>query len=124
MAPRRLMTVDIMHRLTMKFRTMFRWALSPCRHRPMVALAIVEMMIDVPVEVLRSVIPRPGPDENSAGEPFRPVIPVRGAVIGWCFVISVGTNRRLTNTHRHLRSRVITVRQDDANTDCKNTNAS
>ena len=124
MAAGSLVTMSIMHRLAMKFCTVFRRVLSTRRHRPVVALAIVEMMIDVPVEVFRTVIPRSRADENTAGEPFGSVVPVRGAIIGRYFVISVGANRRLADTHRNLRLRVITIRQHDANANCKNTKVS
>ena len=63
---RGLSAAHIMHCLAVKFCTMLRWPFASCRKRPMVALAIVEVMIDVPVEMLRPVIPGSGADEDTA----------------------------------------------------------
>ena len=60
------MAMWIMHCFAMKFRTVFGDMLAARGHGSVVALAIVEMMIDVSVEISRSVIPRPGPDEYAA----------------------------------------------------------
>jgi hypothetical protein len=60
------MTAYVVHRLAVKLCAVFRWTLAARWHRPVVALAIVEMMIDVSVEVISPVIPRARPDENTA----------------------------------------------------------
>jgi len=41
----------IMHGFAVKLGSTFRWMLAARRHGPMVALTIVEMMIDVSVKV-------------------------------------------------------------------------
>jgi len=51
------MTTCVMHRLAVKFCTMFRRTLAACWHRPVVALAVVEMMIDVSIEAVGPVKP-------------------------------------------------------------------
>ena len=57
------MAARVMHRLAVKFCTMFRRMLAARWHRPVVALAKVETMIDVSIEVVRPVIPRSSPDK-------------------------------------------------------------
>jgi hypothetical protein len=57
------MATWIMHRLAVKFCTMFRRMLAAPRHRPVVALPIVEMMIDVSIEAVRPVKPGSSPDK-------------------------------------------------------------
>jgi hypothetical protein len=57
------MAACVMHCLAVKLCTMFGWTLAAGGDIPMVALAIVEMMIDVSVEMILSVEPRARPDE-------------------------------------------------------------
>jgi hypothetical protein len=40
----------------------------------MVAMAIVQVMIDVSIEMLRPVKPWSGPDEHAAGEPLGAIV--------------------------------------------------
>jgi len=60
------MAMYIMHCLAVKLCTVFRWAFTARRHRPVVALAKVETMIDVSIETIRPVEPRSRPDEYTA----------------------------------------------------------
>ncbi len=60
------MAMRIMHGLSAKLFMMFHRTLSARRQRPMVAMAIVEVMIDVSIEMLRPVEPWSGPDEYTA----------------------------------------------------------
>ena len=60
------MTVYVVHCLAVKLCAVFCWALAARWHWPVVAFAKVETMIDVSVEMIRPVIPRPCPDENTA----------------------------------------------------------
>ena len=57
------MAPGIMHRLAVKLGAMFRRMLTARGKMPVVALAIVEMMIHVPVEVVRPMEPRSRTDE-------------------------------------------------------------
>lgn len=66
MAAWRLTTMRVMHCLTVKFSPVFRWMFSACRKISVVALAIVEMMIDVSVKPFRPVEPRSRSNENTA----------------------------------------------------------
>ena len=63
---RGLMAMRVMHRLAVKFRTVFGRTLAALGHMPVIALAIVQIMIDVSVKMFRPVIPRSRPDEHTA----------------------------------------------------------
>jgi hypothetical protein len=60
------MTAYVVHCLAVKLCAVFRWTLTTRWHGTVVAFAKVETMIDVSVEMIRPVIPRPRPDENTA----------------------------------------------------------
>jgi hypothetical protein len=57
------MATSVMHCLAVKLCPVFGWLLATRWKIPVIALAIVEMMIDVPVEMILSVEPRSRPDE-------------------------------------------------------------
>src|SRR5579863_9898001 len=63
---RSLMTMRIVHGISVKLSTIFRWTFAASRHRPVEALAIVEMMIDMSVKMLWPVEPWPRADEDTA----------------------------------------------------------
>ena len=54
-----------MHGLAVKLSSVVARLLAACRIAPMVALAIVEMMIDVSIEMIPPVIPRSRPYEEA-----------------------------------------------------------
>jgi hypothetical protein len=60
------MAARIMHRLSMEFSPSFGGTFTPSRERSMIALAIVKIVIDVPVETIWSVIPRPRTNKQAA----------------------------------------------------------
>ena len=62
----RLASMRVMHCPAVKFRTAFRWMFPARRKTSVVALAIVEMMIDMSVEALRPVEPGSRSEENTA----------------------------------------------------------
>jgi hypothetical protein len=86
--------MDVMHGLATKCFMVFYRSLTTGGKRSTVAMAVVEMMIDVAVKTIRSMEPGTDADENPASEPFWAVIAVGRAVIGWGFVISVWANGR------------------------------
>ncbi len=59
-------TVRVMHCRAMKLGAMLCGSCAPLRERSMIALAVIEMMVDMSVEVFRSVIPRTRADEYPA----------------------------------------------------------
>ena len=79
----------IVHCLTVKLSAVFRRGRAAGRETPVVALAIVELMIDVPVEMIRPVVPRASADDGLRG-------------IADIFVVGVGSKcrRRITGTTR------------------------
>ena len=86
----RLVAVRVMHCLAVKFRAVFRWMFTARRKTSMVALAIVEMMIDVSVEVIRPVVPRSRADENTARKPLRAIVTIWGTTIRRTFIVPYG----------------------------------
>jgi hypothetical protein len=54
-----------------------------------VALMRIEAVINVAVEVVRTVEPRAGSDEHAAAEPLRPIVSVGGAIVRGEIVIAV-----------------------------------
>jgi hypothetical protein len=56
----------VMHCLAVKLCAVFRWMLAARGKSPAVALAKVETMIDVPIEMIRPVEPRSRPDKYPA----------------------------------------------------------
>ena len=97
----------IMHCLTVKFCAVLRWCSAARRETSVVALAIVELMIDVAVEMVRPVIPRTSTDEDAAPEPLGPIIAIWSAVVRWSLVVPVGANRRYTDADCNLCMRFI-----------------
>jgi hypothetical protein len=60
------MAMEVMHCIAVKLLTVFRWPLAARWHRPAVAMAKVEMMIDVSVKMFRPMEPRSRTDEYAA----------------------------------------------------------
>ena len=60
------MAVRVMHRLAMEFLPMFRRLGSARRKASVVALAVVEMMIDVSIEVVAAMKPGTSADKEAA----------------------------------------------------------
>jgi hypothetical protein len=87
------MSAGIVHRSPTEGRTVCGGSFIACGYRPPIALSVVQGMIDVTVKVIRSVIPRPSTDENSARKPLGSVIAVWGAVVRRRLIVSVGTDR-------------------------------
>lgn len=100
------MAAWVMHRLAVKFGTVFRRTLAAPWHRPAVAFAKVKTMIDMPIEVVGSVKPGSSPDEYTARKPLRAIVAIGSAVIRGNLVISVGTNGWFPDADRNLRGRV------------------
>jgi hypothetical protein len=97
------MTMYVVHCLAVKLCAVFRWILATRGHGPVVAFAKVELMIDLSVEMIRPVIPRPRPDENTAREPLRAIVAIRRAAIRSALVVPVRTHGRYSNADRNLR---------------------
>jgi hypothetical protein len=66
MAAWRLVAMWVMHCVAVKFRAVFRWMFTAGREVTVVALAIVEMMIDMSVKLFRPMEPWSCADEDTA----------------------------------------------------------
>lgn len=104
-----LMAMRVMPCLTMKLSAMFGWMLAARRQPTAISLTEIIPMIDAPIEVLRAVGPGPRTDEDTAGEPLWAVVAIGSAVARWSLVVSVRTNRRWSDSDRHLCGRVMGV---------------
>jgi len=93
-----LVTSGIVHCLATERHTILRTPFAPGGHGTPVTVPEIESMIDVPVEVIGTVIPRACSDEAIARKPLRTVVAVRSAIIRRHFVITVGTDRRTANS--------------------------
>ena len=84
-------TVPISHFVAMKLcgMRMFDRLLVMDGVRAVISVTGVEVIVHVAMEIMRTMEPGPRPDKHSAGEPFRPVIAVRGAAVGRGFVVAV-----------------------------------
>jgi hypothetical protein len=67
-----------------------------------VAVMWIEAVIDVAVEVARTVEPGAGSDEHTAGEPLGPIVPVRGAIVWGDVVVAIRTNWFCSDIDRDL----------------------
>ena len=92
----------VMHSLTMELRAMLGRVFTAGRHRSMVPVAIIEVMVYMTIKVLRPMKPRSCADEQSAVKPFGTVVAIGSTVIRWYFVVSVRADRRRPNAHRNL----------------------
>ena len=118
---RSLMAMRVVHCLPMKFSAVISPGLAASGIRPVVAMAIIEVMIDVSVEMSRSVIPRPCADEYAVREPFRAIVAVWSAVVGRNLVIAVRALRSYPYAYRNLRGCTMACSQEKG--DCASQNA-
>jgi hypothetical protein len=102
MAMRGFVSVGIMHSLSVEFVAMLGRMLAAIRHRSVIAMTIIVVMVDVTVEVVRPVEPGSGTNEDAAIEPLRAIISIRSAVVGRHFVVSIGASGGLTDLNGNL----------------------
>lgn len=101
------MPVDIVHCIAVELRAMLGRMFAARREASVVAMAVIEMMIYVPIEMLRPVKPGSRADEDAARKPFGSIVAVWRAVIGWSLVIAVRTNRWLADADCNLCMRFL-----------------
>ncbi len=99
--------MGVMHSFPSKLRRVFRWMFAARRHGPVVAVAIVVMMIDMSVEMFRPMEPRASADEYSAREPLRAIVAARRAIVRGSLVVAIRTNGGHSNFDADLRVRVV-----------------
>jgi len=116
------MAMWIVHRLAVKLCAVFRWVLATRGQGSVVTLAKIEAMIDVSVEMIRPVKPRPRPDKYTPRKPFRAIVTIRSTVIRRNLVISVRANRRCPDAYRNLRGCLVRGSQKKARGKSQKTN--
>jgi hypothetical protein len=99
---RRFMSMRVVHGLAVELSPMIYRMLATRRRRPVIALAIVKMVVYVAIEVIRPMEPRTSPNKYTTGEPLRTIVSIRCAGIRGFFVVAIGANRRSTDFHRNL----------------------
>ena len=109
---RRLMATRVMHRGSMKFRSVWCRRRAARGHWPLVTLSVVELMIHVPVEMLRSVEPGPRANKHPSRKPLRPIVAIGSTRVRRSFVISVGTNRCRPDRYRNMRRSAATRKEN------------
>lgn len=72
------------------------------RIRTVIAMMWIVVVIDVTVEVVRAVEPWSGSNKDAAAEPLRAIVAIRCALVRRVIVVTVGANRRHTNTDGNL----------------------
>jgi hypothetical protein len=102
----------VMHRLAMEFCAVIRRVLAAVWVATVIALPVVQVVIHMAVKMLAAMKPRPRADEDAAGVPLRPVIPVRCALIRRSFVVTIRAIRLHADFDRYLRRRLGRRRQE------------
>ncbi len=74
------------------------------RQRPVVPMVRVETVVHMADKPARPMEPRPGSNEDAAGKPVRPIVPIRRAIVRRIVKVSIRTHRRNANAYRDLRS--------------------
>jgi hypothetical protein len=94
--------MDIMHCISMELSAVLSGTRAARGEPPMVAVAKVQMMIDVPIKMFRPVEPRSRANEYAARKPLRAIVTIRRAVIRRNLVVPVRTNRGLSDAYGNL----------------------
>jgi hypothetical protein len=77
-------------------------AFAASRHRTLIAVVRVEVIIHMSPEVFGAVEPWACSDEGTPGKPFRAIVAVRSTAVGSCLVIAVRTIRGCTDADADL----------------------
>jgi hypothetical protein len=94
--------VSVMPGAAAKLLATFGGMLIAFGEMPSIAVTVVEMVINVAIEMVTAVEPWTSAYEKAAVEPFRAVVAIRCAAVGWSFVVAVGTTWRRPNLDGHL----------------------
>jgi Low affinity iron permease len=117
------MAMGVVHRLATKLRPTRHGNLATGRHWPTITFSDVESVVDMPIEMIRPVEPRPRANEYTALEPLRPILAVRRAAVWGRFVVSVRANRGATaDSYRYPRR--ATADKENTKPDGQNTQPS
>jgi hypothetical protein len=100
----------IVHGLPMEFLPMLSRVLTARRETTVVPLPVIQVVIHMPIKMVRSMEPRTRANKYTTRKPLRPIIPIRRAVIRRNLVISIRTNRRFADLHSNLSRGLIASR--------------
>lgn len=103
------MTVRVVHCLAVKFLPAFRGTSATGGKGTMVTMPIIQTMIDMPIEMLRSVEPRTGTDKQAVCEPFGAIVSVGRTIVGRDFVVAIGAIRRWPDINGNLCLSLVTA---------------
>jgi hypothetical protein len=95
-------SMGIMHCFSMELSAVLNRTLAARGERPVVALAIVKIVIDVSVKVFASVEPRSRANKYASRKPLRAIVTIRRAVVRRNLVVPVRTNRGLPDAYGNL----------------------
>lgn len=98
----KLVAVFVVHLLAVELSPLRSGMLAARRRRTMISVAIIEGVVYVAVETMRTMEPRTCTDKDSTREPFGAIVPVWSARVGWIFVITVWADRRSAYLNRNL----------------------
>ncbi len=94
------MTMTVLRLVSME---MVERLLALYRIRPVVAVASIVTVVDMPIKSVGPVKPGAGSDEHPSEKPIRPVIAVGRTLVGSIVEIPIGTNRWCPNADGYLR---------------------
>jgi hypothetical protein len=75
------------------------------RYRSMVSVARIIPIVNVAIKAVRPMEPRTSPEKHTPDKPVRPIVAIRGTVIGSVVEIPVGAHRRYANIDGNLSRR-------------------
>ena len=75
---------------------------TPSRNRPVIPMARVIPVVDMPMEPIMPMEPRPGPDKQTTRKPIRPIVPIRRAIIRRIVEVPIRTIRRNSDPDNNL----------------------
>jgi hypothetical protein len=78
----------------------------------MIALAIVEVMVDVSVKMFGATKPGARAYKNTTLEPLGSIVAIWSAIVGRNFVVTIGTNGGRPDIHRDLGVCVLPGNQE------------
>jgi hypothetical protein len=93
-------TASVAHFISVE---MIKGLLATFRMWTRVAMLRIEAVVNVTMEVVRTVEPRAGSDEYATAEPLGPVVPVRSAVVWRVVVVAIRSRRFGADVDRDLR---------------------
>jgi hypothetical protein len=89
-------------------------SLPAIRHRSYVAVMRIVAVIDVAIEAMWTMEPRPGSDEDPTNEPISPIVAIGSTVVWGIVKVPVWANGRDSNVDRNLSRYNRTAGEDDS----------